>query len=328
MHKHLLITGGAGFIGSHFAIEAVSRGYKVTILDCLSYASSLDNLASIAGEYQFYQNDINESDIVARILRDHQIDAVVHFAAHTHVDRSIHQPQDFIYNNIQGTAALLQTSLDYYKERSAPFTYLQISTDEVFGSLPLDSAEHFHENTPYHPRSPYAASKAAADHLVNAWHHTYGLPTIVTHAGNNFGPHQHTEKLIPHVVTQALAEKPIPIYGNGKNIRDWLFVKDHVFGVFLALEKGKPGEHYCLGSGDELDNLTLVKRICTILDQHVPRKQESYEALITFVDDRPGHDLRYRMDINKAEKELGFTPKTSFDQALEDTILWYKEQLS
>jgi dTDP-glucose 4,6-dehydratase len=323
----LLVTGGAGFIGSNFVHAAVRHGHRVVNLDKLTYAGNLDNLDSLAGSaaYTFVQGDIGDRALADRLLADHAPSAIVNFAAESHVDRSIDSPGDFIQTNIVGTWTLLEAARAYrgaHAERG--LTFLHVSTDEVYGSL--GDKGFFDESSPYAPNSPYAASKASSDHLVRAYHHTFKVPTITTNCSNNYGPYQFPEKLIPVVTLNALEGKPLPIYGDGSNIRDWLFVEDHCEGILAALARGKPGSTYCLGGRNESTNLELVKRICTILDELSPRADaKSYAEQITFVKDRPGHDQRYAIDPSLAEKELGWSPRHRFEDGLRKTLSWYLE---
>lgn len=326
--KCFLVTGGAGFIGSNFVEIAVKRGHRVIVLDALTYAGHPENLKEIQGpgEYQLVQGNICDYQLVSRLIQDFQFDAILNFAAESHVDRSITGPSAFIETNIQGTFNLLSCALEYWKnlkdEKRARFRYLQVSTDEVYGSL--GPTGKFSETTAYAPNSPYSASKAAADHLVRAWHHTYGLPTLTTNCSNNYGPKQFPEKLIPTMITNALKGIPLPVYGDGGNVRDWIHVTDHCNGILLALEKGKPGSTYCFGGNAEQNNLDVVKMICRHLDKLQPRKDgKSHDVGIQFVQDRLGHDRRYAIDDTLAETELGFTRRFNFEAGLEDTIRWY-----
>jgi dTDP-glucose 4,6-dehydratase len=325
----LLVTGGAGFIGSCFAIQEIQRGNHVIVLDSQSYASNLDNLSEIADHphFTFVKGDIADSDLVSKLCEDHNPNYIVNFAAETHVDNSINGPQIFIETNILGTYHLLQTAKEYYeKSKPSDFKFLHVSTDEVFGQLPLKGTDKFSEKTAYDPSSPYSASKASSDHLVRAWHHTYGLPIIITNCSNNYGPRQHHEKLIPHMIKCALSDKPLPVYGAGENVRDWIYVEDHTQGISLALEKGKIGSSYCFGGNCEKQNIELVRTICKVLDRVKPRPDaKSYEEQITFVTDRLGHDLRYAIDDTKARSELGYTSHIDFEQSLTQAIEWYLE---
>jgi dTDP-glucose 4,6-dehydratase len=322
----ILVTGGMGFIGSNYILKARTLGWSSIVnLDKLTYASHPQTLVSLADDpdYTFYQGDIGDTNLVREILEREQPDAIVNFAAESHVDRSIFSPNDFIQTNIVGTFNLLEASRAYWSEKQMPFRFLQVSTDEVYGSLnPSDRA--FREETPYAPNSPYAASKASSDHLVRSYHRTYGLPTLTTNCSNNYGPRQFPEKLIPLMLLNALDGKALPIYGDGQNIRDWLYVDDHCDAIQLVLEQGKIGETYNIGGNQELMNLTVVEKICAILDECVPRK-ERYASLITFVKDRLGHDRRYAIDSQKIQTELGWVPKESFDSGLRKTIQWYLE---
>lgn len=327
-HQKILVTGGAGFIGSNFVEMAVQRGHQVIVLDSLTYAGHRENLEDIQGpgNFELILGNINHSDLVTRLLKQHEIDAVLNFAAESHVDRSISGPSLFVETNIQGTFNLLQSSLKYWNDLSGEkknrFRYLQVSTDEVYGSL--GPTGKFSETTPYAPNSPYSASKAAGDHLVRAWFHTYQLPTLTTNCSNNYGPRQFPEKLIPTMITQALAGKPLPIYGDGGNVRDWIQVQDHCRGIFLALENGKPGSTYCFGGNAERNNLDVVKTLCRHLDEMSPRPDgKRHETGIQFVTDRPGHDRRYAIDDTLAQKELGFKRQFNFEEGLAHTVRWY-----
>jgi dTDP-glucose 4,6-dehydratase len=320
----LLVTGHLGFIGSHFAIDAISAGKKVIGLDNATYAANTQNVKEIENSpnYLFVKGDIANKALVEGLFANHKIDAAINFAAESHVDNSISSPQQFIQTNINGVFNLLECARGYFeKSKNENFRFLHVSTDEVYGSL--DETGKFSESSPYMPNSPYSASKAASDHLVRAWFETYKLPTITTNCSNNFGPHQHSEKLIPTIIRSCLNNKPIPIYGDGKNIRDWIYVKDHNIGINLALEKGRIGQTYCLGTNNERTNLEVVNSICQILDEIKPLKNGSYKKLISFVKDRKGHDKRYAIDSTKARKELGFNPKGSFEENLTKTIKWY-----
>ena len=324
---NILITGGAGFIGSAVVRLAITSGHSVVNLDALTYAASLESLASTADHpnYSFVKMDIRDHRNLDAVFSKHKPDAVMHLAAESHVDRSIDSPSEFVETNITGTFNILEASRKYWQKQGYPdkFRFHHISTDEVFGSLPRDPETRFTEKTPYYPRSPYSASKASSDHLVRAWHETYGLPVILTNCSNNFGPYQFPEKLIPVVTLNALSEKSLPIYGNGQNIRDWLYVDDHANALLLALEKGKSGRTYNIGDENERTNLEVVKTVCSILDQLKPRKKGQYADLITFVIDRPGHDARYAINPSRIRKELGWQTTFSFDQNLEKTVQWY-----
>lgn len=331
MGDTLLVTGVAGFIGSQFVRTAIEQGYNVIGLDKLTYAGSLDNLTGLpADRHALTVGDIADFPLVSQLLDQHKPVAVVNFAAETHVDRSITGPDAFVETNVLGTLQMLRASLDYYKslsgEKQARFRYVQISTDEVYGTLGKEG--YFTEDTPFSPRSPYAASKAAGDHLVAAWHDTYGLPTVITHCSNNYGPRQNSEKLIPHMITRALAGQPLPVYGKGENVRDWIHVEDHCDGVMAALHRGRLGAHYCLGGANEWRNLDLVHRICDILDEMKPRADgQSYRNQISFVTDRLGHDFRYAIDFARATREIGFTPKVEFGEGLAATVRWNLDNL-
>ena len=321
----LLVTGGAGFIGSAVVRLAVARGFDVVNLDALTYAACLDNVASVADSplYAFEQADIRDRAALDRVFAKHQPDAVMHLAAESHVDRSIDGPGDFIETNINGTYNMLEAARAYWVARGRPegFRFHHISTDEVFGSLGPEGM--FTEDTPYDPRSPYSSSKAASDHLVRAWHETYGLPVLVTNCSNNYGPYHFPEKLIPVVILNALAGKAIPVYGKGENIRDWLYVEDHADALLTVITKGKVGRSYNVGGENERTNLELVRTICAILDEKRPREAGSYADLITFVTDRPGHDLRYAIDPARIGAELGWRPSVSVEEGLEKTVQWY-----
>lgn len=322
----LLVTGGAGFIGSAVVRLAVARGHEVVNLDALTYAACLENVASVSGSplYTFEQADIRDLPALEAIFQKHQPDAVMHLAAESHVDRSIDGPQAFIETNVMGTYNMLQAARHYWEGRGKPkaFRFHHISTDEVFGSL--GATGQFTEETPYDPRSPYSASKASSDHLVRAWAETYGLPVVLTNCSNNYGPFHFPEKLIPVVILSALAGKPIPIYGKGENVRDWLYVEDHADALLLVLEKGALGRSYNIGGENERSNLELVQTICTILDALKPAS-EPYADLIEFVSDRPGHDLRYAIDPTRIREELGWRPSVTVEEGLEKTVRWYLE---
>ena len=325
----VLVTGGAGFIGSALCRHLVNKGYDVFNVDKLTYAGNLQSLKTLVGKqnYHFYQLDICDSDAVFEILENEQIDAIMHLAAESHVDRSILGPSAFIETNIVGTFRLLEAARRYFEKldpaRQAKFRFHHISTDEVFGDLPFDSGI-FTEQTPYNPSSPYSASKASSDHLVRAWHHTYGLPTVISNCSNNYGPYHFPEKLIPLVILSALDEKPLPIYGEGKNIRDWLYVEDHARALETIVCHGKIGESYNVGGHNERTNLQVVESICDILDVLKPRaSRKSYRKLITFVKDRAGHDRRYAIDPTKIMTELHWKPQETFDTGLKKTVQWY-----
>jgi len=324
----LLVTGGLGFIGSNFILQARENKWgNIINLDKLTYASNPQNLVQLQDDrdYHFVRGDIGDRELLSSLLEQYQPDAIINFAAETHVDRSIQSPENFIQTNVVGTFQLLEVSKAYWEKLSTPkqeqFRFLHVSTDEVYGSLePKDPA--FREDTPYAPNSPYAASKASSDHLVRAYFHTYGFPTLITNCSNNYGPRQFPEKLIPLVILNALHGKPLPIYGDGQNIRDWLYVTDHCEALYRVLQHSRVGETYNIGGKNEQDNLTVVKKICTILDEMAP-KSNSYSSLITFVKDRLGHDRRYAIDCSKISRELGWQPKENFDSGLLKTVQWY-----
>lgn len=320
-----LITGGAGFIGSHLVDEILDKGQRVLVLDLLTYAGSLDNLKDARRRegYAFVQGDISDSETVSRLLREFDIRRVIHVAAESHVDNSIIGPAAFIQTNIVGTYILLDAARAYWEECGLgdAFRFIHVSTDEVYGDLSED-APPFNETSTYAPNSPYAASKASSDHLARAWCRTYGLPVIITNCSNNFGPRQHREKLIPTIVRAALTGERLPVYGDGSNIRDWLYARDHVKGLFAAAERGEPGESYCFGGGNEVTNLDLIRLICRILDAERPLADgKHYAEQISFVTDRHGHDRRYAVNSSKAEAELGFTNSMNFENALHATIM-------
>ncbi|MCC6609250.1 MAG: dTDP-glucose 4,6-dehydratase [Burkholderiales bacterium] len=325
----LLVTGGAGFIGANFVLDWIAAvGEPVVNLDKLTYAGNLANLASLAKDarHVFVQGDINDRALVAGLLAKHRPRAVVHLAAESHVDRSIHGPADFIATNVVGTFSLLEEARAHWTALAEPdkaaFRFLHVSTDEVYGSLgPHDPA--FSETTPYAPNSPYSASKAGSDHLVRAYHHTYGLPTLITNCSNNYGPYQFPEKLIPLMIVNALAGKPLPVYGDGQNVRDWLYVGDHCTAIRAALQRGRPGEVYNIGGAAEMKNIDLVRTLCATLDSLRPCAAGSYADLIAFVKDRPGHDRRYAIDARKIRSELGWAPAESFVSGLRKTVQWY-----
>ncbi len=324
----LLITGGCGFIGSNLVRLALASGYDVVNLDALTYAGNPASLSDVADSpaYTFARGDIRDADLLRATLDEHAPDAVLHLAAESHVDRSIDAPEDFILTNVVGTFRLLEAARRYHHAlpdgRKESFRFLHISTDEVFGSLGPEGA--FDEETPYDPRSPYSASKASSDHLVRAYFHTYGLPTLVTNCSNNYGPRQFPEKLIPHIILNALAGKPLPVYGDGANIRDWLHVDDHCRALLAVLEKGVPGQTYAIGGRSERTNIAIVETLCAILDRKRPRTDgKPYREQIAFVADRPGHDRRYAIDAGKIERELGWKPRETFEKGLEKTVEWY-----
>lgn len=320
----LLITGGAGFIGSAVVRLAISRGHEVINLDALTYAGRLENVAPVADSplYHFEQADIRNRADLDRVFAKHSPDAVMHLAAESHVDRSIDGPGDFIETNVTGTYNMLEAARSYWVGQGRPddFRFHHISTDEVYGSLGEDGM--FTEETPYDPRSPYSASKASSDHLVRAWHETYGLPVVLTNCSNNYGPYHFPEKLVPKVILNAISGKEIPVYGQGLNVRDWLYVEDHADALLCVLEKGKHGRSYNIGGENERSNIELIETICRLLDQKRPGS-EPYEKLITFVTDRPGHDARYAIDPDRIRTELGWRPSVTVEEGLERTIDWY-----
>jgi len=321
----LLVTGGAGFIGSAVVRLAISRGHDVVNLDAMTYAACAANVASVADSplYAFEHVDVRDREALDRVFTTHQPDAVMHLAAESHVDRSIDGPSDFIDTNITGTFNMLEAARGYWQGRQAPdrFRFHHISTDEVYGSL--GPTGQFTEETPYDPRSPYSASKAASDHLVRAWNETYGLPVVLTNCSNNYGPYHFPEKLVPVVILNALAGKPLPIYGDGSNVRDWLYVEDHADALLLVLEQGRIGRSYNIGGENERTNLQLVQTLCAILDEKRPKSDGRYADQITFVTDRPGHDARYAIDPARIRDELGWRPSVTVEEGLERTVQWY-----
>ncbi len=321
----ILVTGGAGFIGSAVVRLAVSRGHHVVNVDALTYAGCQENVAVVATSprYAFAQVDIRDRSALEDIFARHAPDAVMHLAAESHVDRSIDGPSSFIETNITGTFNMLEAARHDWSRRGKPETYRfhHVSTDEVYGSL--GTVGRFSETTPYEPRSPYSASKAASDHLVRAWHETYGLPVVLTNCSNNYGPYHFPEKLIPVVILSALAGTSIPIYGKGENVRDWLYVEDHADALMLVLEKGAVGRSYNIGGENECTNLELVEMLCAILDRKRPKERGLYKDQIEFVSDRPGHDIRYAIDPTRIRTELGWSPSVSLQQGLERTVQWY-----
>ena len=327
----ILVTGGAGFIGSNFVRDWLAQSDEPVVnLDALTYAGNLENLASLEQDahHIFEQGDIGDRDKVDALLATHRPRAIVHFAAESHVDRSIQGPGAFIRTNVEGTFTLLEAARQYWSAlpagEKAAFRFLHVSTDEVYGSLgPTDPA--FTETKAFEPNSPYSASKAASDHLVRAWFHTYGMPTLTTHCSNNYGPYHFPEKLIPLMIVNALAGKPLPIYGDGQNVRDWLYVGDHCSAIRAVLQKGQPGETYNIGGWNEKTNIEIVQAICALLDTWAPNSAGSYARLITFVKDRPGHDRRYAIDARKIERELGWRPAETFETGIEKTVRWYLE---
>jgi dTDP-glucose 4,6-dehydratase len=325
--QSILVTGGAGFIGSNFILHWLAQeGSRVVNLDKLTYAGNPANLAELCDDnhYVFERGDINDAELVSDLLQRYKPVAIVHFAAESHVDRSIHNAQEFIRTNIEGTFQLLQVARQYWtglgEAEKQNFRFLHVSTDEVYGSLgPTDPA--FTEKTPFAPNSPYAASKASADHLVRAFHHTYGLPTLTTNCSNNYGPYQFPEKLIPLMIHNAIMGKPLPVYGDGLNVRDWLYVRDHCEAIRQVLRKGRVGECYNIGGNSEKSNIEVIREICAVLSELKPG--DGYESLITYIKDRPGHDRRYAMDCTKIRSELGWMPNESFSSGLRKTVEWY-----
>ena len=329
--RNVLITGGAGFIGSNFVryLLRVEPEAQVTNLDALTYSGSLENLKDLpnAQHYRFVKGDICDSKLVGQLLREYEIDTIVHFAAETHVDRSILGPEQFVQSNIVGTFTLLEAARQFWLQdpgnTRGNFRFHHISTDEVFGSLAPGEAA-WTEESPYAPNSPYAASKAASDHLVRSYGHTYGLPYTLTNCTNNYGPYQFPEKLIPLVILNALEGKPLPVYGDGQQVRDWLHVEDHCEAIWLVLKQGRPGSSYNIGGGNQPANLSIVETICDILDEMLPgSSQKPHRQLITFVKDRLGHDRRYAMNIQKIKQELGWQPRHSMKEGLLETVVWY-----
>ena len=326
----ILVTGGAGFIGANFVLDWLAHHDEPVInVDKLTYAGNLENLASLQGDVRhiFVQADIGDSAVIGQLLAQHQPRAVVNFAAESHVDRSIHGPEDFIQTNVVGTFRLLEAVRAYWNglegEAKTSFRFLHVSTDEVYGTLSLTDPAFTEENN-YEPNSPYSASKAASDHLVRAWHHTYGLPVLTTNCSTNYGPFHFPEKLIPLMIVNALAGKPLPIYGDGQQIRDWLYVRDHCSAIRRVLEAGKVGETYNVGGWNEKANIDIVKTVCALLDELRPRADgKSYAEQITFVTDRPGHDRRYAIDARKLERELGWKPAETFETGIRKTVQWY-----
>ena len=325
----LLVTGGAGFIGANFVLSTIAEtGEAIVNLDTLTYAGNLRNLQSLTGDarHEFVRGDICDRPLVRQLLAARRPRAVVHFAAESHDDRSIASPANFIQTNVVGTFSLLEEARAYWGTLAGNdgerFRFLHVSTDEVYGSLGAADAA-FTETSPYAPNSPYAASKAAADHLVRAYHHTYGLPVVTTNCSNNYGPYQFPEKLVPLLIANALAGKPLPVYGDGLNVRDWLYVADHCAAIRITLQQGRAGETYNIGGAAERKNIEVVRMLCAFLDEARPRNSGRYEGLITYVKDRPGHDRRYAMDASKILRELGWRPKESFESGLRKTVRWY-----
>jgi dTDP-glucose 4,6-dehydratase len=331
MEDSILVTGGAGFIGSNFILQwMASEHARILNLDKLTYAGNLNNLRAVEADprYRFEQGDIVNRDFLRTLLRREHPRAIVHFAAESHVDRSIHGPDDFVRTNVNGTFSLLEEARAYWSELPGPervsFRFLHVSTDEVYGSLGADDPA-FSESTPYAPNSPYSASKAASDHLVRAYHHTYGLPVLTTNCSNNYGPHQFPEKLIPLMILNACAGKALPVYGDGKNVRDWLYVEDHCRAIRTVLSHGRVGETYNIGGRSEKENLEIVGAICGLLDELRPNDPVPHRQLITFVKDRAGHDRRYAMDARKIERELNWHPLETFESGIHKTVHWYLE---
>jgi dTDP-glucose 4,6-dehydratase len=328
----IFVTGGAGFIGSNFVLEwfkdPKTKDETVMNLDALTYAGNLANLASLDGDprHIFVRGDITDRALIDRLLAEHQPRAIIHFAAESHVDRSIMGPGAFIRTNIEGTYTLLEASRAYWsglsQERRSGFRFHHVSTDEVYGSLKPETPA-FAEIHPYEPNSPYSASKAASDHLVRAWHHTYGLPVVTTNCSNNYGPYHFPEKLIPLMIVNALAGKPLPVYGDGMQVRDWLYVADHCAAIREVLGRGKVGETYNIGGWNEKPNIEIVRTVCALLDEMRPDPSGSYARLITYVTDRPGHDRRYAVDASKIERELGWRPAETFETGIRKTVQWY-----
>ena len=325
----IFVTGGAGFIGSNFILDWLEAvGEPVLNLDALTYAGNLQNLATLQGDarHTFVQGDIGDRALVERLLAEHRPRAVLHFAAESHVDRSIHGPGDFMRTNVMGTFELLEAVRGYWgalpDDQHSAFRFHHVSTDEVYGSL-APGAPAFTETHPYEPNSPYSASKAASDHLVRAWHHTYGLPVVATNCSNNYGPYHFPEKLIPLMIVNALAGKPLPVYGDGQQVRDWLYVGDHASAIRAVLAGGRIGETYNIGGWNEMANIDIVHTVCDLLDAMRPHSAGSYRRLVNHVTDRPGHDRRYAIDARKIERELGWRPAETFDSGIRKTVQWY-----
>ena len=329
--KNILVTGGCGFIGSNFIHHLINKNdlSHIVNLDKLTYAGNISNLSQVSNSrHTLIEGDICDSDLVKSLFDKYEFESVIHFAAESHVDRSIDGPSNFIHTNIVGTLNLLEHARSYFsKTKNEDFRFLHVSTDEVYGSL--DDGGKFLESTPYDPSSPYSASKAGSDHLVRAWNRTYELPTLITNCSNNYGPFQFPEKLIPLIIINCLNDKPLPVYGDGANVRDWLFVKDHCNAISSVLKNGKIGQTYNIGGNNEIKNIDVVKTICSILDEVLPREDSrSYSELINFVKDRPGHDFRYAINAEKIKMELDWVPKESFDSGIRETIKWYLDNRS
>lgn len=325
MSKHVLITGGAGFIGSHVVRRFVQQypGYRIINFDALTYAGNLENIRDIENSpnYTFIKGDICDAALVARVLEEYAIDTIIHLAAESHVDRSITDPLAFVRTNVLGTVTLLHAAKTYWGKNLDQKLFYHVSTDEVYGSLGAEG--FFYEDTPYDPRSPYSASKASSDHFVMAFHHTYHLPVIISNCSNNYGPNHFPEKLIPLSINNILQQKPLPIYGKGENVRDWLYVIDHARAIDVILHQGKIGETYNVGGHNEWTNIDLIRLLCKLMDQKLGHEAGTSEKLITFVTDRAGHDLRYAIDATKLKDELGWVPSVTFEEGLDQTIDWY-----
>ena len=325
MIKSILITGGAGFIGSHLVRQFVNKypGYNIVNLDKLTYAGNLNNLSDVEhrSSYSFVRGDITDAEFVKKLFDDNSFDAVIHLAAESHVDRSISGPMEFISTNVTGTVNLLEAARKKWAGAQGKKLFYHVSTDEVYGSLGSDGL--FTETTPYDPRSPYSASKASSDHMVRAWHHTYKLPVVISNCSNNYGPNQFPEKLIPLAITNIKLNKPVPVYGKGENVRDWLYVEDHAMAIDLVFHRGNFGETYNIGGNNEWQNIDLIRLLCRIMDSKLGRNAGESEKLITYVKDRAGHDLRYAIDNTKISTSLGWRPSVSFEKGLEKTVDWY-----